>query len=99
MRAGALFSLNRRELKLFLTMLSAWKDMNIHRDQNSYLDVAGQGVLEVSGEQPAAIIYRAGYITSSLNNDDHPPFHWQPGSPTIHIKLPTHLMMSFNDYH
>lgn len=42
-KADALFGLNRRELKLLLTMVSAWKDINAHGDYNSYLDVAGMG--------------------------------------------------------
>jgi len=66
-KAQALFGLNNpRDVKLLLTMLSAWKDINIHGHYNSYLNVAGMGVLEVSGPEPVALIYLAGYITSSL---------------------------------
>ena len=66
-QAAALFGLHKWYLRLLLAMISPQEDVCVHGNNNSYLDIAGMGVLDVSGPERSEIMYLAGYITSSLD--------------------------------
>ncbi|KID82154.1 hypothetical protein MGU_10505 [Metarhizium guizhouense ARSEF 977] len=66
-QAVTLFGLDDCYLRLLLAIISPQEDINAHGSENSYLDVAGMGVLEVTDSMLSEILYVAGYITSSLD--------------------------------
>ncbi|KAK9445097.1 hypothetical protein VB005_01560 [Metarhizium brunneum] len=66
-QAVTLFGLDDCHLRLLLAMISPQEDIYAHGSENSYLDIAGMGVLEVTDSVPSEILYVAGYITSSLD--------------------------------
>lgn len=66
-QGAALFGLGVGDMKLLLTMISSERTVYAHGNCNSYLNVAGAGVLDVSGPEPSSLLYLAGYITSSID--------------------------------
>ncbi|PYI21543.1 hypothetical protein BO99DRAFT_430654 [Aspergillus violaceofuscus CBS 115571] len=65
-QAATIFGLNMKQFKLLLVMVSPWKRVTAHGQYNSYIEIADTGVLEVTDPEPLALIYLAGYVTTSL---------------------------------
>jgi hypothetical protein len=66
-QAATLFGLERRYLQLFLAIISLQEDIRACGVDNSYINIASSGVLEVSDKTLAQILYFAGYITSEVD--------------------------------
>lgn len=65
-QASTLFGLSFKQFKLLLAMVSPWKRITAHGEYNSYIDISDTGVLELTDPEPLALVYLAGYITTSL---------------------------------
>jgi hypothetical protein len=70
LQATYLLGITKAELKVFLTMISPWRSVKVHGDNNSYIDSTEMGVLSIEGKMPIDIIYVAGYITTSVADKD-----------------------------
>ncbi|EFY93994.1 hypothetical protein MAA_10545 [Metarhizium robertsii ARSEF 23] len=77
-QANTLFGLRKRNLQLFLAMISPITRIDASGFKNTYIDIARTGVLEVSDTAPAEIIYFAGYVTSALETKNSTIAAWIP---------------------
>lgn len=65
-QAASLFGLNKSDLKLLLAIVSPWSGIKAHGDYNSFVNISATGILDVNGPDLSALLYLAGYITSSF---------------------------------
>ncbi|KAH7228486.1 uncharacterized protein BKA55DRAFT_696815 [Fusarium redolens] len=65
--AASLYALDYWYLALLLAMISPQENIYGRGTYRSWLDVAGSGILEMTGPAPPELLYFAGYITTSLD--------------------------------